>query len=127
MGPEVLMGITFFITFFGMIFGVSYMRNKENMALIEKGINPRSAKVSPKPFISLKHGLLLCGAGLGLFLAFMIDQFMLNHKGVLTGGETYERDFPQIYFALIALFGGLGLVTSYRIEKRDWLDKNTEE
>jgi hypothetical protein len=33
---------------------------------------------------------------------------------------------PSIYFALIAIFGGLGLVLSYRIEKKEVLDKNME-
>jgi hypothetical protein len=29
-----------------------------------------------------------------------------------------------IYFALLAIGGGLGLITSYLIEKKNWYDKN---
>jgi hypothetical protein len=31
-----------------------------------------------------------------------------------------------IYFALIAIGGGLGLISSYRIEKKEVLDKEKE-
>ena len=121
MGPEVIIIPTIFIPFFALMFGIFYMRNKENMALIERGLNPRNTKAVPKPFVSLKYGLLLCGSGLGLFLAFVVDQ-LFAHANLQDGGQ-YHHDFPQIYFALIALFGGLGLILSYRIEKKEWLDK----
>ncbi len=120
MGPEAITAMFFFLTFFGMIFGIVYFRNRENMAMIERGMNPRSIPIAPKPFISLKYGLLLCGVGLGLFLAFLLNEYMTNHGSA-------DRNFPQIYFSLIALFGGLGLVLSYRIEKKEWLDKKTED
>ena len=130
MASEMLIVPIFFLTFFGMIFGIVYIRNKENMALIERGFNPRNTVNSvapPKPFISLKYGLLLCGLGIGLLLAFLADQYMINHHAVKPGGVAYERDFPQIYIALLAIFGGLGLVLSYHIEKKCFLDKKAEE
>jgi hypothetical protein len=120
MGPQAITAMFFFLTFFGMIFGIFYFRNRENMAMIERGINPRSTKIAPKPFVSLKYGLLLCGAGLGLFLAFLLNEYINNHGAA-------GRDLPQIYFSLIALFGGLGLVLSYRIEKKEWLDKKNDD
>ena len=129
MGSELLIVPVFFLSFFGMIFGIVYIRNRENMALIEKGFNPRQNRpaFTPKPFLSLKYGLLLCGVGIGLLLAFLVDEMMLNHKAVLPGGGIYEKEFPQIYFALIGIFGGLGLILSYFIEKKQWLDKKKEE
>ena len=106
-----------------LIFGIFYIRNRENMALIERGINPRnSGPVSPRPprpFGSLKYGLLLLGGGIGLFAAFMVD-INLSHKAITPGGEVYHEDFPQISFALIAVGGGLGLVISYLIEKKSY-------
>ncbi|WP_205685610.1 DUF6249 domain-containing protein [Flavipsychrobacter stenotrophus] len=127
MGSEMLIAPVFFLSFFGMIFGIVYMRNKENMAMIDRGINPRTPKIaSPRPFLSLKFGLLLCGVGLGLFLAFLVDELMMKHN-VMVGGEMDYREYPQIYFAMIGLFGGLGLVISYLIEKRDWMDKKWDE
>ena len=127
MAAQALTVMFCFLTFFGTVLGIVYIRNRENMALIERGINPRNTKSSPKPYISLKYGLLLCGCGLGLFLAFLVDQYMVSNKAITPGGEAFERDFPQIYFSLIALFGGLGLVLSYRIEKKEWLDKKSDD
>ena len=111
---------------FLLIFGIVYIRSRENMSMIEKGINPRVTKSTPKPFISLKYGLLLIGVGLGLLSAFLIDSGM-NHTRVTPGGQTYQSDNPAIYFALIGIGGGIGLVISYAIEKKHWLDKNKED
>jgi hypothetical protein len=106
-----------------LIFGIRYMRNKENMALIEKGLDPnmKPERPRPAPFRNLKWGLLLVGAGLGLFAAYLMDNTFLynighDHFGV-NGGNV------SIYFAMIAIGGGLGLITSYRIEKKELLDK----
>ncbi len=112
---------------FATIFGIVYIKGRENLAMIERGMNPRQNAGSPKPFISLKYGLLLCGAGLGLLLAFLADRVMLNHMAVTPGGVPYEKEFPQIYFALIAIFGGLGLMLSFLVEKKYWLDKEKAE
>lgn len=126
--PGIIIAPIFFLSLFGMIFGITYVRNRENMALIEKGINPRVARpMTPKPFLSLKFGLLLCGIGMGLLFAFLIDQTVLNHKMLRCDGTSYYKEFPQIYFSMITLFGGLGLVISYLIEKKDWLDKKVDE
>ena len=126
--PELIIAPVFFLSFFGMIFGIVYMRNKENMALIDKGFNPRNSdyKMTPKPFISLKFGLLLVGVGLGLLLAFLADQHIVDHKAIDYEGHPYYRDYPQVYLSLIGLFGGLGLVMSYVIERKHWLDKKNQ-
>jgi hypothetical protein len=41
---------------------------------------------------------------------------------VLRNINAYDDDNPAIYFALIAIGGGLGLVGSYRVEKKELLD-----
>src|SRR3982750_1830357 len=86
---------------FAMVFGVVYLRTRENMALIEKGKDPRS----PRPYRSLKTGLLFLGAGIGLFLAYFIDRNAMGGSG-----NFHHDDNEAIYFALIAIGGGLGLV-----------------
>ena len=164
---------------FAMIFGIVYIRSWENMAMIEKGLNPRTKDVRPRPFINLKWGLLLIGSGIGLLLAYIIDNTVIKHdklntsnaritigghhtagkshvitiadtshnakdtslaaKNSLTANEAaadedgddhsiteirgVDNENPAIYFALIAIGGGLGLFFSYRIEKKEWLDK----
>lgn len=94
-----------------MIFGIVYLIKRENLAMIEKGMNPKIDR--PVPYKNLKWGLLLVGAGLGLFLAYMLDRYVLR-----------DMDNPAIYFALIAIGGGSGLIGSYRVEKKELLDRN---
>ena len=85
------------------------------MAMIEKGMNPKEFSNRPAPYRNLKNGLLLLGAGLGLALAYLVTQYMLH-----------DEDNPALWFAFIGIGGGLGLITSYRIEKRELLDKRQD-
>ena len=116
MGPDQL-GVFWLIissvALFATLFGIRYLRNKENMALIEKGINPNLQDNRPAPYRSLKTGLLFVGAGIGLFLAFLLDAYVFpeSDKNV------------SLYFSLIAIGGGIGLISSYWIEKKDFVDK----
>jgi hypothetical protein len=103
---------------FAMVFGLRYLRNKENMAMIEKGMDPKLNQKSPSPFVNLKWGLLLVGAGIGLFAAYMIDRF-----GMSGGDFRHHNGEEAIYFALIGIGGGIGLIMSYKIEKKEVLDK----
>jgi len=112
---EMLVAVMVPLGFFLMIFGIVYMYKKENLAMIEKGMNPKIVENRPAPFRVLKWGMLLIGAGAGLLAAFLLDR-MLGHPA-------YHDDNPAIYFALIAIGGGLGLYQSYRIEKKEWYDK----
>jgi hypothetical protein len=106
----ILCGIIVSLGFFGMIFGIVYLYKRERMAMIERGMDPRRYKPQSAPYQNLKWGLLLIGAGLGLFLAFVMDRTIFE-------SSRYENE--AIYFALIAICGGLGLFASYRIEKKE--------
>ncbi len=113
-GGEVLIPIVMFAGGFAMIFGIVYLRTRENMAMIEKGMNPKRHANLPAPFRSLKLGLLLLGAGAGLLLAYLIDH------------NTVSPHQPEpIYFGMIAIGGGIGLVISYLMEKKEW-ERNRE-
>ena len=96
---------------FAMVFGIIYLRTRENMAMIEKGMNPKQYANRPAPFRSLKTGLLFLGAGMGLLTAYLIDKSM-----------TGDNSNPPVYFALIAIGGGLGLIGSYAVEKKEWIN-----
>ena len=125
----VLIPIIMFAGGFAMIFGIVYLRTKQNMAMIEKGMNPKEKQTHrPTPYLNLKWGLLLVGAGLGLLIAYLLDNSLLYKVGHTIGrysGGEYEMNGANvsIYFALIAIGGGLGLISSYRIEKKELLDK----
>src|SRR5687767_316764 len=122
-GPEVLIPIVLFAGGFAMIFGIVYLRTRQNMAMIEKGMNPKEFANRPAPFRNLKWALLLIGAGVGLFAAYMIDEFLLQTR---VRDIYHDNDNPAIYFSLIAIGGGLGLFGSYRIEKKELLDKRVD-
>lgn len=113
----ILVPITFFICTFAMIFGIRYFSNKEKMAMIERGIDPGVRKSTPQPFLSLKFGLLLVGLGIGLLVALFTVRGLLGND--LTDGQ--EGQAVAIYFGFIGIFGGIGLIISYMIEKK-WLD-----
>jgi len=109
----VLAGIIISLGFFALVFSVFYLYKREKMAMIERGMDPRIYKPQSAPYQNLKWGLLLMGAGIGLFLAYVMD-----HK-VFT--DDYHHG--ALYFSLIGIFGGLGLFISYLIEKKETLDK----
>ena len=117
MGGE-LVGMSLFLGAFAMIFGIRYFSNKEKMAMIERGIDPGIKKATPKPFLSLKFGLLLVGLGIGLLIALFTVRGVFGSD--MTASE--EGQAVAVYFGCIGIFGGLGLIVSYIIEK-SWLDK----
>ena len=109
MDPALLIPILVPIAFFAMVFGIVYLQKRENLAMIDKGMNPkaRGAK-GPEPFRYLKWGLLLVGSGVGLLSAYLIDM-----------GMDRFRSHPPLYFALIAIGGGIGLIISYKMEMKE--------
>ena len=114
----VMAGIIISLGLFAMLFGIVYLAKRERMAMIERGMDPRRYKQRSAPYQNLKWGLLLIGAGVGLFLAFTLDRTLFS-------STRYENQ--AIYFALIAICGGLGLFASFRIEKKEVHDKIEQE
>lgn len=114
MGPE-LVFISLFVCTTAMVFGIRYMSNKEKMAMIERGIDPgiaRARQSAPTPFLSLKFGLLMVGLGLGILTAL----FVVIQAGV------GDEEAAALFFGSVFIFGGLGLIISYVVEKK-WLDQ----
>lgn len=102
-----------FLALFGTIFGIAYVflttRNRERLALIEKGVDAslfatKGSKFSIAKFI-LNLALLFMGIGMGIF----IGDFLAN---VLDMKE--EVAIPSMLF----IFGGLGLVVGFFITRR---------
>ncbi len=113
----VMIPIVVSIGLFALIFGIVYLRNREKMAMIERGMNPGIGFKPVNRNFVLTWGCLLIGAGLGLFLAYILDNTLYFAKE--------NNDNPAIYFSMIAIFGGGGLFISYLIEKKD-AKKDTE-
>lgn len=103
---------------FGAIFGVFYLyfstRNKERLALIEKGADASifmKGKQHTAPIwkvLILNLALLLMGIGVGVFIASLLDTY-----------TTLDRD--AIYPATIFLMAGVGLFIGFNMTKN--LDK----
>lgn len=107
-----------FIALFATIFAVAYIyyttRNKERLALIEKGADaslfntgklPRDRSGWNWSMFILKTGMFLMGMAVGLIAGGILTNF-----GVLNEGTNYT--------SMIFLFGGLSLVLSYLIKGR---------
>ncbi len=109
---EMLAAVLIPLGFFLLVFGIIYMHKRENLAMIDKGMNPKEFANRPAPYRNLKWGLLLIGSGTGLLVAYFITQYVIHD---------YEN--PALWFALIAIGGGIGLIYSYKIEKKELLDK----
>jgi hypothetical protein len=118
-GGEAFVFFSLFIGGFAMIFGIYYLKTRQNMAMIEKGMNPKEFANRPAPYKNLKWALLLIGAGTGLLVAYILDFYVFRNTN-------RHDDHPAIYFSLIAIGGGLGLFGSYRIEKQ-WWDDNKDK
>ncbi|MFD0751192.1 DUF6249 domain-containing protein [Mucilaginibacter calamicampi] len=95
--------------FFSLIFGIVYLRNKERMAMIERGMDPRLQidTAGSRNYI-LTAAMVLIGGGVGLFIAFMLEWAALPP----------DYNPTAIYFACIAFFSGLGLLGAYVVEKK---------
>lgn len=95
-----------------LIFGITYIylftRNKERMALIEKGASAtlfNTGKKNGRSTWVLKLGLFLLGIAIGILVGAILDA-----KTVLAEEVSY--------FSMIFLFGGLSLVGYYIIERK---------
>ena len=105
---EILVPLGFFATIFGIVYIAVTAKNKERMALIEKGQDASIFKTDDKlhgRYNALKFGLLAIGVGIGLVIGNILDY-------------TNVMDDEVAYFAMILLFGGFSLLLYYRIMKR---------
>jgi Na+/melibiose symporter-like transporter len=106
-----------FIAFFATVFGIMYVfyttRNKERMALIEKGADASLFNTGKEGTgssfswnrFTLKVGMLAMGIAVGIIIAAIFVQ-----ANVL--------DEDALYPSMIFFFGGLSLVLFYLIDRK---------
>jgi len=108
------------LVIFGSIFGIFYLyfttRNRERLALIEKGaeakIFARGNKGNPAPFwkvFILNLALLSMGVGLGILIAMILESVL----------EVYDEG--PLYAGSVFLTAGLALFVGFTLTKK--LDK----
>lgn len=115
------------VAFTACIFGIFYLflntRNRERMAMIEKGADPslfsasrepRSAKVKTRGSglkFTLKSGMLIIGVGIGFVIS------------VLFSGFVQQGIYPLLVIGIIFICGGSGLVAGFymgrNLDKKD--------
>lgn len=107
---ESLIPISLFLVIFGIFYLYFSTRNKERLALIEKGVDVSifsKGKQSLAPtwkVIILNLALLLIGIGLGVFIALLLTTFTTLDEGA-------------VYPSLIFLMAGIGLFAGYTMTK----------
>ncbi len=105
----ILIPISLFLTIFGIVYLYLSTRNKERLALIEKGADAtifmkgRSQTEPIWKVLILNISLLLMGIGIGVFIASILDQYT-------TLGE-------EVYPATIFLMAGIGLFIGFNKTK----------
>lgn len=107
MNEEIFIVLIVFAAIFGIVFVIASARNRERMAMIEKGVSPKDFMTERRPnsYGILKWALLLVGIGFGLFIGSVL--------------ETYTS-IPRepAYFAAALFFGGAGLFSAFLIAKK---------
>ena len=103
------------VSLFLMIFGIFYLflstRNKERLALIEKGVDARifikgkSATNNIGKTIILNLALLLMGIGIGVFIGLILSTYTSMDNG-------------GIYPAAIFTMAGVGLLIGFYMTKK---------
>jgi len=114
---EVLIPISFFIAVATVISLWFLTRHRERLTMLDKGLSPedikslyqRSTKVVGHPLSSLKWGIVFVCIGLAVLIGLWLHANYFVEEGV--------------YPALIALFGGAGLITFYLISKKHFSDQ----
>ena len=106
-----------FIALFATLFGILYVyyttRNRERMALIEKGADASLFNTGREGMkfnfrwgkFSLKTGMLFMGVAIGIVTAALL-------------AKTNIMDDDALYPAMIFFFGGLSLVLFYVIDRK---------
>ncbi len=108
-----------FVALFIIVFGIFYLhfstRNKERLALIEKGgdasiffspKSPRKSATAPiGKIILLNLAVLLMGIGCGVFVGAILEAYTVIEEGV-------------VYTGSIFLFAGLGLLIGFLLTKK---------
>lgn len=109
---EILIPLIVFSSIFAVIYVFLNTRNKERMALIDKGADATLFASKKKNFrnLTLKIGMLAVGIGVGILMGSILSNYTMLEE---------EVAFPSMIF----LFGGVFLVGNAFLEKRDRIEE----
>ncbi len=108
MASEILIPLIIFSSLFAVFYVYLNTRNKERMALIEKGADASLFATKKRNFrnITLKIGMLAIGVGIGILMGSLLDNY-----------TTLEEEV--CYFSMIFLFAGAFLTANAILEKKE--------
>lgn len=103
----ILVPLIVFASLFGIMFVWLSTRNKERLALIEKGADASlwNVKKSHRTNYTLKIGMLAVGVGVGILIGSLLESY-----------TTLDEDVA--YPSMIFLFSGAFLIANAMIEKK---------
>lgn len=110
MGPGMLIPISFFLMLFGIFYLFLSTRNRERIALIEKGVDASVFMKGRNPGTSMwkvfvvNFAYLLIGTGLGIFIALIITTYTALNDGA-------------VYPSIIIMMAGVGLLVGFSKSK----------
>jgi hypothetical protein len=109
-----ILGVLIPFAFFALIFGIFYVRytirNRERLAMIEKGVDAsffetKKGEKKNNGSLVFKLGMFFVGIALGVVAAYLLADLANMHEGAA-------------YPSMIFLFGGLALITVYLLERK---------
>jgi flagellar biosynthesis protein FliQ len=108
MNEEILIPISLFLAIFGIVYLYLSTRNRERLALIEKGadasifMGKNNSNTSFSKILLLNLSLLLMGIGVGVFIALILTTYSSLNEGAL---------YPASIFTMagVALFVGFNM------------------
>lgn len=110
MGPQILIPISLFLMIFGIVYLIYSTRNRERLALIEKGIDAsiftqgKNNSIPIWKVFILNFAFLLIGSGIGIFLALLITTYTSLQDGAV---------YPSTIFTM----AGIGLLVGFNQSK----------
>lgn len=108
---EIVIPVSMFLMIFAIMYVYYTTRNKERMALIEKGADPKLFKSEPRTlnYANFKWGLFMIGVAFGIIFGVLFDEYTRLPE-------------PPMYISMILICGGLALIVAYllrgRLEKK---------
>ena len=107
---EAIISVSLFLMIFGIVYLFVSTRNKERLALIDKGVDAGifmkgKSSNSVGKVIILNLALLLMGIGVGVFIALLLSAYT-------------SLDTDAIYPATIFMMAGLGLFIGFYMTKK---------
>ncbi|MBE9463838.1 DUF6249 domain-containing protein [Dyadobacter subterraneus] len=110
MNTTILIPISLFLSIFGIFYLFLSTRNKERLALIEKGVDASIFMHGRRPgslffrIVILNLAFLLIGVGLGIFIGLLLSSY-----------TTLNQD--ALYPACIFTMAGLALLAAFKATK----------